>query len=657
MADKTTNFGLNLPLGSEIVDQEMYNDNFVTLDTEVAKRITAVNGVRADDKGEAFINEVPFARQIVSDEQQQSSEEYLFRTTGGNASLDDGDATLVGIYGRSVHTGIVSEVFQMTVTPAARPEPEEGEDPDEPITATIDKATFIAYVENPASITVQLVYTDMWSANPSLYGITVVGTPIAGDTITVLYVRPDRGTITSSDPTKFISTGWNLYNHTAGYARVKKYSSQYNFMIGGTYESLKYSATIDGEQQSISVSQSKFSIPDDGYIWVTGGNATTTCIYMTWSDWTSGHEGTWQPYTESVVDFSYDAATAFPYGMCQVGPIADEIDFSLQRMIRRIERVSYNAATIETLISSGVPYDADNDYIYYVLDEPVIKEISVTNIYTANDHGEEMLDGDIAPLVLTLYGENLVEKLRHDIPEQIAEMQETISNMNTGVFVVDLDDVTNTSGSYTHTTTVTGMTSDLKCVKLECSNPLIFLAPVSIVSGSNSVTLTCSNVSGTSSVRASFLAVGNGNPLSSSEYSALDARIGSLSDLDTTDKSSIVAAINDIPEIVSNTNGLAYKYPNGVMICIKTVTASVNCNLAWGSMYESDVISFGNWAASFTGYPSVFVNPVRASSEVACWPEIVGGYSQTSAGESRMYRPTAASGGIRLHIMGIGSWK
>lgn len=453
MADKTTNFGMNLPLDSEIVDQELYNENFEILDTEVARRITAVNGIEAGADGGVIVNEVPFAKQIASDKQQQSSEEYTFRTTGGEASLEDGPATLVGIYGRSVHTGIINEVFNMTVTLGTREDPEEGEEPEEPITATIDKDTFIEYVENPASITVQLLYTDMWSANPSLYGITVTGTPVYGDAITVDYVRADRGTITPSNPTQFISTGWNLYNDDVGYARVKKYSDTYNFIVGGTYEALKFSSTYDGVRQDITVSSNRFSIPSDGYVWVTGGNAITTCIYMTWSDWTSGYEGEWKAYEESIVDFSEDAETAFPYGMCQVGPISDEIDFSLKRMIRRIERVAYSASTIETLINTGVAYDADTDYIYYVLAAPVVTECTVSNVYIANDHGLEMVDGDIAPLILTMYGENLVEKLSSDVltisHQTLSASQQAQARMNIGVagkIIPVISGTTNNSG-------------------------------------------------------------------------------------------------------------------------------------------------------------------------------------------------------------------
>lgn len=129
---------------------------------------------------------------------------------------------------------------------------------------------------------------------------------------------------------------------------------------------------------------------------------------------------------------------------------------------------------------------------------------------------------------------------------------EAISGMSSGIYVVTLDAVTNASGSYTHTTTVSGMTGDLKAVKLECSDPTIFRAPVSIVTGADSVTLTCSNVVGSSTVKASFLSVGNGNPLSSSEYAALDTRIGQLADLDTTDKTDIVSAINELDAHLSN---------------------------------------------------------------------------------------------------------
>ena len=103
MADKTTHLGLNLPYLEESGDIDILNENFETLDEEVFRRGKSINGIEVNENGDFILNEVPFARQIVSDTEQQSSGEYLFRTTGGDASLSDGDATLIGLYGRRRH--------------------------------------------------------------------------------------------------------------------------------------------------------------------------------------------------------------------------------------------------------------------------------------------------------------------------------------------------------------------------------------------------------------------------------------------------------------------------------------------------------------------------------------------------------------------------
>ena len=121
-------------------------------------------------------------------------------------------------------------------------------------------------------------------------------------------------------------------------------------------------------------------------------------------------------------------------------------------------------------------------------------------------------------------------------------------------------------------------------------------------------------------------------------------------------------AINDIllntPLIVSNSNGTGYKFNNGLLICEKSVSKSVSCTSAWGSMYEStSSIEFGSWPVAFSNYPTVIANTVRSSGELACAVEMVRDYSTTSAGNALVYRPTSASGTARVHIVGIGLWK
>jgi hypothetical protein len=91
--------------------------------------------------------------------------------------------------------------------------------------------------------------------------------------------------------------------------------------------------------------------------------------------------------------------------------------------------------------------------------------------------------------------------------------------------IVDIDTVTNTSGSYTHTTAVTGVTSDMKPIKLDLGTPSIFRASVHVTTGDGTVTLECSDVSGTSTVKVSLLITSNFGDMTSSEFDVLANRI------------------------------------------------------------------------------------------------------------------------------------
>lgn len=114
------------------------------------------------------------------------------------------------------------------------------------------------------------------------------------------------------------------------------------------------------------------------------------------------------------------------------------------------------------------------------------------------------------------------------------------------LIVYDLDTVTNSGGSYTHTTTLSGVTHDMKVVMIEVDNPSAFGATVNVSTADGSITLSCDEVNGTADVTVSCLFVTNANPFTSSEFDILSNRIGSLSTLTTTDKSSIVGAVNEL---------------------------------------------------------------------------------------------------------------
>lgn len=496
------------------------HSNLEILDEEVWKRGKAFNGQPVGEDGGFHIRNVPYAENLETSSSQSSDDDFIIRTTGGDASLMDGDAWLTLIKGTMTHTGYVPQSITMTVTPMARPTPPA-------ITAVLNKETFIAYVQEPGEYTISyttswsespatygitvsndpvngdsitvtwdgendpvmtvdavprqapesiaaviddsvfvayvqqsgtttLTYGTGWSADPALYGITVTGTPIAGDVITVVYVKEVRGTIIQSTPETFVSTGWNLYNHTAGYARVIKYSTEYNFKISGTYTALEFASTPSGTRTTITPVSGAFSIPSDGYIIVTGGNATTTAIWMTWSDWGSGYnwdgsqQGDFAPYSETIIDFGTFMATNFPYGLMQVGTAQDEINFNIGIATSKVLRMAYNDTNLATAKASGRQYEYDENYIYLERETPVTYSIDVDGDYAAFDHGMEYFTGTAqAVYAQTLYGQNLKNKLERDVltisQQTLTSAQKSQVQNNVGLVPTESTSI-NTSG-------------------------------------------------------------------------------------------------------------------------------------------------------------------------------------------------------------------
>ena len=60
----------------------------------------------------------------------------------------------------------------------------------------------------------------------------------------MVYVKEVRGSIAVATPSALVATGWNLYDHTNGYARVVKYSNIYGYAISGTYSSLVFKVNL-----------------------------------------------------------------------------------------------------------------------------------------------------------------------------------------------------------------------------------------------------------------------------------------------------------------------------------------------------------------------------------------------------------------------------
>lgn len=379
-----------------------------TVAEALAERVKTVNGAGPDGDGGVEISRVALAENLESSLTQTVEGDFAVRSSGGSASITDGDGWLSVIRGGRVHEGYVAEELDMTVTAMER---EEGV---EPITAAIDRDVFVGYVESSGTIT--LIYSTGWSADPELYGIHVAGDPVSGDYITVEYVKEERGTIIQSNPQRFVSTGWNLYDNAAGYARVARYSEEYGYRISGAYTTLAFAETEDGTQQAITVVDGNFMVPADGYVFVVGGDSTSTAIWATWSDWTEGYSGSFEAYAASVVDLSAVMARYFPYGLLQVGNLQDEININVGIATSYVTRMAYSAANLEAARATGRAFEYDENYIYIARATAEMYTVSVEGQYAACDHGMEIFEGtETALFARTIYGNNLKNKLERDV--------------------------------------------------------------------------------------------------------------------------------------------------------------------------------------------------------------------------------------------------
>lgn len=299
------------------------------------------------------------------------------------------------------------------------------------ITATISRDAWVAAVSTTG--TYAFTFTTTWTLNsetvdPADYGITVTNTPIAGDAITVVYVKEIRGTITQADPDALVATGWNLYNAAVGYAKVVKYSNSYGYRIDGDYTAVAFAETPEGTQTSLTPDENGlFSVPGDGYVIVTDGNAANTCVYPVWSDWSGGHAGDFAAYHEDVIDLSGIMSARFPYGLCRAQDVRDEINFNTKQAISRIQRMAYTVENLAIVIAAGRAYEYDENYIYQARAAEDVYAITAEAEYTCDDHGLEYFAGSGAPVdTEILYGQNLKDKLRRYVVTynmSIAELQ------------------------------------------------------------------------------------------------------------------------------------------------------------------------------------------------------------------------------------------
>lgn len=141
----------------------------------------------------------------------------------------------------------------------------------------------------------------------------------------------------------------------------------------------------------------------------------TVCVHPRWSGYMDEN---YEDYAESVLDissFNEDCP------LLSVGNVRNIWDFENSQLIQNIGVSTYSAQAVQDLIDGGkeigVDFDFDEDYIYEVLDEPIVTDITFENEYDANDFSVEYFAQDNGLIstpvyATTWYMNNLVDKLR-----------------------------------------------------------------------------------------------------------------------------------------------------------------------------------------------------------------------------------------------------
>lgn len=135
--------------------------------------------------------------------------------------------------------------------------------------------------------------------------------------------------------------------------------------------------------------------------------------------------------------------------------------------------------------------------------------------------------------------------------------------------------------------------------------------------------------------------------------------IGTLSFLNTSEKGSMVGAINEVKNSISsisdidsyslNTNGYV-RWKNGFQIAWN-IQQNLAGGTAWGNVYYSDH-AMGDWIKSFT----TCYMAIPYCNNSTFWTGIANA-TATSAGNLRCFRPNNGTATVWMGVLGIGKWK
>ena len=119
-------------------------------------------------------------------------------------------------------------------------------------------------------------------------------------------------------------------------------------------------------------------------------------------------------------------------------------------------------------------------------------------------------------------------------------------------------------------------------------------------------------------------------------------------------ETNIDTEIGQIIESGSNTNGSYIKFSDGTMICRKYINfGQKSISNTWGSFYESEKITIGNYPKPFIEIPQIFIMPLNTFFIEKDSTSI----TKTSWGDFYATRPVSAIMYIPVDCFAIGKWK
>lgn len=145
------------------------------------------------------------------------------------------------------------------------------------------------------------------------------------------------------------------------------------------------------------------------------------------------------------------------------------------------------------------------------------------------------------------------------------------------------------------------------------------------------------------------------------EISTINNKIGDLNNLETTDKTNIVNAINGVVESGSNANGSYVKYADGTMICYGTwVIGTVSASAQAGNVYKVLIEQRYNFPVSFVEKPTITFS---AYENVEDWGMLLvvcpkkNSVTSQNFGSLNVISATQASINLAIDYIAIGKWK